>query len=119
VAGAPMKCASPASAIERAKGFWQVLGHAGAVALVSTGYPESEITVLRQFGSVPDDLSGIRPQRLGLAQALLRQSGHRGRAARPPRARRGRGDFDRHRAIVAEVGLMPSPSSARAWRIDQ
>jgi len=52
-----VKCASPASAIERAKGFWQVLGHAGAVALVSTGYPESEITVLRRFGSVPDDLS--------------------------------------------------------------
>lgn len=57
VAGAPMKCASPASAIERAKGFWQVLGHAGAVALVSKGYPESEITILRRFGSVPDDLS--------------------------------------------------------------
>jgi hypothetical protein len=57
VAGVRVKCASPASAIERAKGFWQVLGHAGAVALVSTGYPESEITVLRRFGSVPDDLS--------------------------------------------------------------
>jgi len=57
VAGPPMKCSSPASAIERAKGFWQVVGHAGAVALVSTGYPESEITVLRRFGSVPDDLS--------------------------------------------------------------
>jgi hypothetical protein len=57
VAGTPFKCASPASAIARAKGFWQILGHAGAVALVSTGYPESEITVLRRFGSVPDDLT--------------------------------------------------------------
>jgi len=57
VAGEPFKCASPASAIERAKGFWQVLGHAGAVALVSTGYPETRTTVLRRFGMVPDELS--------------------------------------------------------------
>lgn len=57
VAGEPFKCATPASAIERAKGFWQVLGHAGAVALVRTGYPETETTVLRQFGTVPDQLS--------------------------------------------------------------
>jgi hypothetical protein len=57
VAGEPFKCATPASAIERAKGFWQVLGHAGAVALVRTGYPETETTVLRRFGTVPDQLS--------------------------------------------------------------
>ncbi|MGA7072770.1 hypothetical protein [Bradyrhizobium sp.] len=56
VAGDPMKCATPASAIERAKGFWQILGHAGAVALVRTGYPEAETTVLRRFGTVPDEL---------------------------------------------------------------
>jgi hypothetical protein len=56
VAGEPFKCATPASAIERAKGFWQVLGHAGAVALVLTGYPETETTVLRRFGTVPDKL---------------------------------------------------------------
>jgi hypothetical protein len=56
VAGEPFKCASPASAIERAKGFWQILGHAGAVALVRTGYPKAEITVLRTFGTVPDEL---------------------------------------------------------------
>jgi hypothetical protein len=30
VAGESFKCASPASAIERAKGYWQVLGHSGA-----------------------------------------------------------------------------------------
>jgi hypothetical protein len=56
VAGEPFKCATPASAIERAKGFWQILGHAGAVALVSTGYPESRTTVLRTFGNVPGEL---------------------------------------------------------------
>ena len=56
VAGEPFKCASPASAIERAKGFWQILGHAGAVAFVRAGYPEGEITVLRRFGTVPDEL---------------------------------------------------------------
>ncbi len=56
VAGAPFKCATPASAIERAKGFWQILGHAGAVALVRTGYPESKTTILRRFGTVPDEL---------------------------------------------------------------
>ena len=56
VAGEPFKCASPASAIERAKGFWQVFGHAGAVAFVRSGYPDGRATVLRQFGSVPDEL---------------------------------------------------------------
>ncbi|MGA8898515.1 hypothetical protein [Bradyrhizobium sp.] len=56
VAGQPFKCATPASAIERAKGFWQILGHAGAVAFVRTGYPEAQITVLRRFGTVPDKL---------------------------------------------------------------
>jgi hypothetical protein len=56
VAGESFKCASPAAAIERAKGFWKVFGHAGAVALVRTGYPDSTTTVLRRFGSVPDEL---------------------------------------------------------------
>jgi hypothetical protein len=57
VAGEPFKCASPASAIERAKGFWKVFGHAGAVAFVRTGYPDARTTVLRRFGSVPDELN--------------------------------------------------------------
>ena len=55
-AGESFKCASAASAIERAKGFWQVLGHAGAVAVVTIGYPETETIVLRRFGVVPDEL---------------------------------------------------------------
>ena len=53
--GEPAKCASPAAAIERAMGMWRTLGHAGAVALVRVGYPEGRTTVLRTFGSVPED----------------------------------------------------------------
>jgi hypothetical protein len=56
VAGEPFKCASPTAAIERAKGYWQVFGHAGAIAFVRTGYPDSQTTVLRRFGNVPDEL---------------------------------------------------------------
>ena len=56
VAGEPFKCATPASAIERAKGYWQILGHSGAVALVRTGYPDTRTTVLRTFGCVPEHL---------------------------------------------------------------
>ena len=55
VPGEPTKCANPAGAIERAQGMWRVLGHAGAAAYVSTGYPDSRITVLRTFGAVPED----------------------------------------------------------------
>ena len=44
------------AAIERARGYWKVFGHAGAVAFVRTGYPETTTTVLRRFGSVPEDL---------------------------------------------------------------
>jgi hypothetical protein len=40
-AGEPFKCASPASARERAKGYWQVLGHCEAVAFIRTGYPDA------------------------------------------------------------------------------
>jgi hypothetical protein len=56
VAGQPFKCATPASAIDRAKGYWQILGHTGAVALARTGYPETVSTVLRRFGTLPDEL---------------------------------------------------------------
>jgi len=56
VAGEAFKCASPQAAIEIAKGYWQVLGHAGAVALVRSGFPDTTTMVLRRFGSVPDEL---------------------------------------------------------------
>ena len=55
VAGEGFKCATPASAIERARGYWKVLGHAGAIAFVRSGYPETRITVLGRFGTVPDN----------------------------------------------------------------
>ena len=55
VAGDPHKCASPAQAIERAKGYWQIFGHAGAMAFVRVGYPDARVTVLRTFGSAPPD----------------------------------------------------------------
>jgi len=58
VAGETFKCATPASAIERAKGYWQIFGHAGAMAFVRIGYPEARTTVLRRFGSVPPDAPG-------------------------------------------------------------
>ncbi len=57
VAGEPVKCASPMAAIERAKGFWKIFGHAGALAFVRTGYPVTRTTVLRRFGRVPEDFS--------------------------------------------------------------
>jgi len=57
VAGEPFKCASPAAAIETAKGYWKTFGHAGAAAFVRAGYPATHITVLRTFGNVPDDFS--------------------------------------------------------------
>jgi len=55
VPGEQAKCASPAAAIERAQGMWRVFGHAGAAAFVRVGYPESHITILRTFGTVPED----------------------------------------------------------------
>jgi hypothetical protein len=56
IAGEPFKCATPASAIECARGYWKVFGHSGAIAFVRTGYPQARTTVLRKFGSVPDSL---------------------------------------------------------------
>lgn len=54
VAGEAFKCASPGAAIERAKGYWKTLGHAGAVAFVRFDYPLTRTTLLRSFGNVPD-----------------------------------------------------------------
>lgn len=59
VAGDPIKCASPNAAIERAKGFWKIFGHAGALAFVRTGYPVTHTTILRKFGTVPEELSEL------------------------------------------------------------
>ena len=32
VAGEPVRCSSPAAAIEQAQGLWKKFGHAGAIA---------------------------------------------------------------------------------------
>ena len=56
VAGEPFKCATPASAIERAKGYWKIFGHSGAVAFVRVGFPVARTTVLRTFGNVPEKM---------------------------------------------------------------
>ena len=59
VAGEPVKCADPAAAIDRARGLWKTLGHAGAVAMGRTS--DFEIgkfgagRILRRFGQVSDD----------------------------------------------------------------
>jgi hypothetical protein len=59
VAGEPASCPSPAAAIACAQGLWKVFGHAGAVALIRNVEPASGATVLRRFGNVPGDLSGL------------------------------------------------------------
>jgi hypothetical protein len=59
VAGEPVRCSSPAAAIERAQGLWKTFGHAGAIAFSRT--TDFEIGkfdakhVLRRFGQVPSE----------------------------------------------------------------
>lgn len=59
VAGEPTSCPTPAAAIACAQGLWKVFGHAGAVAFIRNAEPASGGTVLRRFGNVPGDLSGL------------------------------------------------------------
>jgi hypothetical protein len=57
VAGEPIACPSPASAIHLAQGLWKALGHAGSVAISRTCDFETRKfgteQVLRRFGQVP------------------------------------------------------------------
>ncbi len=59
VAGEPIKCETPAAAIERAQGLWKTFGHAGAIAVSRTS--DFEIGkfdvnhVLRRFGQLPKE----------------------------------------------------------------
>jgi hypothetical protein len=59
VAGEPVDCATPAAAIQTARGQWQFFGHVGAVAFSRTSDFETEkfnqVHVLRRFGQVPDE----------------------------------------------------------------
>ena len=58
-AGEPVRCSSPAAAIERAQGLWKTFGHAGAIAFSRT--TDFEIGkfdakhILRRFGQVPSE----------------------------------------------------------------
>jgi hypothetical protein len=59
VAGAPVDCATPADAIQIARGEWQTFGHSGAVAFSRTSdFQTGKFNykhVLRRFGQVPDE----------------------------------------------------------------
>ncbi len=59
VAGEPIKCPSPAAAIERARGLWKSFGHVGAIAFSRTsdfGIGKFDANhVLRRFGQVPSE----------------------------------------------------------------
>jgi hypothetical protein len=63
MAGAAEECQTSTSALRRAEILSRAAGHIGAVAFSRTGDPMmgefSEAKVLRKFGSVPDDLSGL------------------------------------------------------------
>jgi hypothetical protein len=59
VAGEPVRCPTPADAIERAQGLWKTFGHAGAIAFSRTSNFETGKFdaghVLRRFGQVPSE----------------------------------------------------------------
>jgi hypothetical protein len=63
VAGTAEECQTSATALRRAEILSRVAGSIGAVAFSRTGDPMmgefSEAKLLRKFGSVPDDLSGL------------------------------------------------------------
>jgi hypothetical protein len=63
VAGAAEECQTPTTALRRAEILSRAAGHIGAVAFSRTGDPMlgefREARLLRTFGQVPDDLSGL------------------------------------------------------------
>ena len=63
VAGAAEECQTSTTALRRAEVLARTAGSIGAVAFSRTGDPMmgdfSEAKLLRKFGSVPDDLSGL------------------------------------------------------------
>jgi hypothetical protein len=69
VAGAAEECQSSSGALRRAEVLSKTAGCIGAVAFSRTGDPLigefSDAQMLRRFGDVPDDLSGLyrRPRR--------------------------------------------------------
>jgi hypothetical protein len=63
VAGAEEECQSSSGALRRAEVLSKAAGSVGAVAFSRTGDPMigefSDAKLLRKFGDVPDDLSGL------------------------------------------------------------
>jgi hypothetical protein len=63
VAGAAEECQTSTGALRRAEILSRAAGHIGAVAFSRTGDPMmgefGDAKLLRKFGSVPDDLSGL------------------------------------------------------------
>jgi hypothetical protein len=63
VAGAAEECHSPSVALRRAEVLARAAGSVGAVAFSRTGDPMigefSDAKLLKKFGDVPDDLSGL------------------------------------------------------------
>jgi hypothetical protein len=63
VAGAAEECQSPTTALRRAEMMARMTGSIGAVAFSRTGDPMigefGDAKLLRTFGNVPDDLSGL------------------------------------------------------------
>jgi hypothetical protein len=63
IAGAAEECQSPTTALRRAETLSRMTGNIGAVAFSRSGDPMagefSDAKLLRKFGDVPDDLSGI------------------------------------------------------------
>jgi len=63
VAGAAEECQSSSGALRRAEAMSRTAGSIGAVAFSRTGDPMigefGDARLLRKFGQVPDDLSGL------------------------------------------------------------
>jgi len=61
--GVAVECINASSAIMQAETLSMVEGHAGAVAFSRTGDPGAgifkDVTILKKFGDVPDDLSAL------------------------------------------------------------
>jgi len=63
VAGAAEECQTPGAALRRAEVLSRAAGNVGAVAFSRSGDPTigefGDAQLLRKFGNVPDDLSGL------------------------------------------------------------
>jgi hypothetical protein len=74
VAGAAEECQSPTTALRRAETMSRMAGSIGAVAFSRSGDPMmgefGDAKLLRKFGNVPDDLSGLYPRHCERSEAI-------------------------------------------------